>query len=131
MSGASRTLEPGNAADFEQALRAKDQSYHIHHPFNVTLNAGRASAEQIRGGAANRFYYQINIPLKDAALTANCPDPDVRRQWMLRILGHGGTDQYSGGIEAWVELGEAVGISRRDLWSMLDAIQLRFGPVHD
>jgi len=122
VSGASGRLEPWNAADFEQALRAKGQAYHIHHPFNVALNAGRASAEQIRGWVANRFYYQINIPLKDAALMANCPDQDVRRQWVRRILDHDGTDQDPGGIEAWVKLGEAVGISREDLWSLRDLV---------
>lgn len=122
MSGASGRLEPWDAVAFEQALRAKGQSYHIHHPFNVALNAGRASAEQIRGWVANRFYYQINIPLKDAALMANCPDRDVRRQWVRRILDHDGTDQDPGGIEAWVKLGEAVGISRQDLWSLRDLV---------
>jgi len=115
-------LAPWSAADFEQALRAKGQAYHIHHPFNVAVNTGRASAEQIRGWVANRFYYQINIPLKDAAVMANCPDRDVRRQWVRRILDHDGTDQDPGGIEAWVKLGEAVGISRQDLWSLRDLV---------
>jgi pyrroloquinoline-quinone synthase len=122
VSGASRTLEPWDAAGFEQALRAKGQSYHIHHPFNLVLNEGRASAAQIRGWVANRFYYQINIPQKDAALIANCPDRDVRRQWVRRILDHDGTAQDPGGIEAWVKLGEAVGISRQDLWSLRDLV---------
>jgi pyrroloquinoline-quinone synthase len=115
-------LAAWNAADFEQALRAKGRAYHIHHPFNVAVNAGRASAEQIRGWVANRFYYQINIPLKDAAVMANCPDRDVRRQWVRRMLDHDGTDQDPGGIEAWVKLGEAVGISREDLWSLRDLV---------
>jgi pyrroloquinoline-quinone synthase len=122
VSGASRTLEPWDAAGFEQALRAKGQSYHIHHPFNLVLNEGRASAAQIRGWVANRFYYQINIPQKDAALIANCPDRDVRRQWVRRILDHDGTAQDPGGIEAWVKLGEAVGISRQDLWTLRDLV---------
>jgi len=122
VSETSRTLAPWSAADFEQALRAKGQAYHIHHPFNVAVNTGRASAEQIRGWVANRFYYQINIPLKDAAVMANCPDRDVRRQWVRRILDHDGTDQDPGGIEAWVKLGEAVGISRQDLWSLRDLV---------
>ena len=122
MSETSRTLAPWSAADFEQALRAKGQAYHIHHPFNVAVNTGRASAEQIRGWVANRFYYQINIPLKDAAVMANCPDRDVRRQWVRRMLDHDGTDQDPGGIEAWVKLGEAVGISREDLWSLRDLV---------
>ena len=123
MSGVSRGLvPPWDAADFERALRAKGQAYHIHHPFNILLNEGRASAAQIRGWVANRFYYQINIPLKDAAIMANCPDREVRRQWVRRILDHDGTGEDSGGIEAWVKLGEAVGISREDLWSLKDLV---------
>jgi pyrroloquinoline-quinone synthase len=39
---------------------------------------------------ANRFYYQINIPIKDAAILANCPDRAVRRNWVQRILDHDG-----------------------------------------
>jgi len=122
VTGVSRALDPWDAASFEQALRAKGRSYHIHHPFNVLLNEGRASAAQIRGWVANRFYYQINIPQKDAAVIANCPDREVRRQWVRRILDHDGVDQDSGGIEAWIKLGEAVGISAQDLWSLRDVV---------
>ncbi len=49
------------------------RAYHIHHPFNVMLNTGRASPAQIRGWVANRFYYQISIPIKDAAILAQLP----------------------------------------------------------
>ncbi len=109
---------PWTTAQFEQQLRAKGQAYHIHHPFNVMLNSGRATAEQIRGWVANRFYYQINIPLKDAAILANCPEREVRRKWVRRILDHDGSDDEAGGIEAWVRLGEAVGLARDELWSL-------------
>jgi len=37
------------------------------------MNAGACSREQIRGWICNRFYYQISIPLKDAAILSNCP----------------------------------------------------------
>jgi pyrroloquinoline-quinone synthase len=104
--------------EFEAALRAKGQAYHIHHPFNVMLNAGRASREQLRGWVANRFYYQINIPLKDAAVLSNCADREVRRRWVQRILDHDGWGDDAGGIESWVRLGEAAGIARAELWSL-------------
>ena len=103
---------------FEAALRAKGAGYHIHHPFNRMLNEGRASAAQIRGWVANRFYYQVNIPLKDAAVLANCPDREMRREWVRRILDHDGWDEEAGGIEAWAKLGEAVGLGREQLWSL-------------
>ena len=66
-------------AEFEQALRAKGACYHIHHPYHRAMYEGRASREQIQGWVANRFYYQVSIPLKDAAILANCPDRDTRR----------------------------------------------------
>jgi pyrroloquinoline-quinone synthase len=31
---------------------------------------------QIQGWVLNRFYYQANIPIKDAAILSNCPDRD-------------------------------------------------------
>ena len=104
--------------EFEERLRAKGRAYHIHHPFNVMMNSGGASPEQIRLWVANRFYYQINIPVKDAAILANCPDRATRREWVRRILDHDGWGEDSGGIEAWVRLGEAVGLTRDRLWSL-------------
>ena len=65
--------------EFEAQLRARAGAYHIHHPFNRMLNEGRATREQVRGWVANRFYYQIAIPIKDAAVLSNCPDREVRR----------------------------------------------------
>ena len=77
---APATTEPAwSRAEFEAQLRARGKSYHIHHPFNVMLNTGKATPEQIRGWVANRFYYQIAIPVKDAAVISNCPDRAVRR----------------------------------------------------
>lgn len=110
--------QPWTSAQFEQQLRAKGQAYHIHHPFNVMLNSGRATAEQIRGWVANRFYYQIHIPIKDAAILANCPEREVRRHWVRRILDHDGSEADAGGIEAWARLAEAVGLPRDELWSL-------------
>ena len=107
-----------DAATFERELRAKGSGYHIHHPFNRMLNEGRANPAQIRGWVANRFYYQVNIPLKDAAVLTNCPDREVRREWVRRILDHDGWEGEPGGIEAWAKLGEAVGLGHDELWSM-------------
>ncbi len=98
--------------EFEAQLRAKGAGYHIHHPFNVKMNGGGCSHEQIRGWVANRFYYQINIPMKDAAIMSNCPDRETRRRWVLRILDHDGHGDDEGGIETWARLGDAVGLSR-------------------
>lgn len=112
--------------EFEAQLRSKGKAYHIHHPFNVMLNTGKATPEQIRGWVANRFYYQIAIPVKDAAVLSNCPDREVRRGWVQRIVDHDGTDADPGGIEAWIGLGVATGLTREeiiDLRHVLPAIR--------
>ena len=105
--------------EFEAKLRERGRSYHIHHPFNVMLNTGKATTEQIRGWVANRFYYQIAIPVKDAAVMSNCPDRAVRRGWIQRILDHDGFEiggvKDPGGIEAWLRLAEAVGLTREEV----------------
>jgi pyrroloquinoline-quinone synthase len=106
-------------AEFEARLREKGKAYHIHHPMNVLLNSGGASREQIRGWVANRFYYQIAIPVKDAAILSNCPDREVRRSWIQRILDHDGFQigpmQDDGGIESWIRLGVATGLAREEI----------------
>lgn len=108
--------------EFEKQLRAKGAAYHIHHPFNVRMNSGGCTADEIRCWVANRFYYQICIPRKDAAILANMPDRAHRRLWVERILDHDGYGDYegsaAGGIETWTRLGQAVGISREELWSL-------------
>ncbi|HNH16892.1 MAG TPA: pyrroloquinoline quinone biosynthesis protein C, partial [Zoogloea sp.] len=117
---------PWTPAEFEAQLRDKGAAYHIHHPFNVLLNTGGARPEQIRGWVANRFYYQIIIPQKDAAILANCPDRGVRREWIQRIHDHDGHGDDAGGIEAWLRLGQAVGLARdeiTDLRHVLPAVR--------
>ncbi len=108
--------------EFEARLRKKGDAYHIHHPFNVMLNSGAATPEQIRGWVANRFYYQISIPIKDAAILANCPDRAVRRLWIQRILDHDGFGDDPGGIESWLRLAEAVGLKREPVESLTDVL---------
>jgi pyrroloquinoline-quinone synthase len=97
------------------ALRAQSARYHHQHPFHVRMNAGELTPAQIRGWVANRFYYQKSIPLKDAAILSNCPEPAVRRRWLQRIVDHDGAAEGQGGIEAWLRLAEAVGWSREEI----------------
>ena len=118
----NRTPESGAAwsrEEFEGRLREQGKASHIHHPFNVMLNTGKATPEQIRGWVANRFSYQVAIPVKDAAVLSNCPDREVRRGWIQRILDHDGFDfgtiKEEGGIEAWIRLGIATGLTREEI----------------
>ena len=108
---------PLTREQFEQALRDKGRYYHIYHPFQVAMNAGNSSKEQIQGWVANRFYYQITIPIKDAAILSNCRERGIRREWVQRILDHDGYGGEEGGIEAWLRLGEAVGLTREEILS--------------
>jgi len=116
------TASPWTREEFEQRLRDKGRAYHIFHPFNVMLNSGKAEPAQIRGWVANRFYYQINIPIKDAAILANCEDRAVRRNWVQRILDHDGYGDDPGGIESWLRLAEAVGLSREQVESLSEVL---------
>jgi pyrroloquinoline-quinone synthase len=105
-------------AEFEAQLREKGKGYHIHHPFNVLLNSGKLTQRQVQLWVANRFYYQINIPLKDGAVISNCTDREVRRGWVQRILDHDGHGDDPGGIEVWLHLAEAVGLERDEVLSL-------------
>jgi pyrroloquinoline-quinone synthase len=116
------TDQPWSREEFEQQLRDKGRAYHIHHPFNVMLNSGAADPAQIRGWVANRFYYQISIPIKDAAILANCDDRAVRRNWVQRILDHDGYGDDPGGIESWLRLAEAVGLAREQVESLSEVV---------
>lgn len=108
---------PWSLKEFEKRIRDMERFYHINHPYHVMMHEGTLSKEQIRGWVANRFYYQVNIPLKDAAILANCPDRDTRAQWVQRIIDHDGAPGEIGGIEAWLQLGEAVGLTREEVLS--------------
>src|SRR6185369_224061 len=108
--------------EFEAKLQDQGSAYHIYHPFNVMLNNGGATREQIQGWVANRFYYQTCIPIKDAAILSNCPDRAVRRSWVQRILDHDGYGDEPGGIESWLRLAEAVGLARERVESLVDVL---------
>ena len=86
---------------FVEKLRAIGvRAYHDKHPFHVAMNEGQLSPEALRGWVANRFYYQRNIPIKDAAILANCPVREVRRAWIHRILDHDGVATRRGGLQS-------------------------------
>src|SRR5215471_9114502 len=95
--------------------RIGELSYHDRHPFHLLMNSGRLGREDIQAWVANRFYYQLNIPIKDAAILSNCPLREVRRVWCHRIVDHDGEKGDEGGIGAWVRLGEACGLKRSEM----------------
>ena len=103
--------------DFISRLRAQGGRYHNLHPFHRRMDAGELSREELQRWVTNRFYYQKCIPLKDAAIMANCPEVGIRQVWIQRIIDHDGTASEPGGIESWLALGEALGVGRDELAS--------------
>ena len=105
--------------EFTRRLRGVlERRYHHLHPFNQRMHRGELSREELQLWVTNRFYYQVKIPIKDALILANCPEPEVRRKWIQRIVDHDGRDGgEEGGIEAWLRLGEAMGVGREEMVS--------------
>ncbi|CAN4271543.1 COG5424 Pyrroloquinoline quinone (Coenzyme PQQ) biosynthesis protein C [Methylophilaceae bacterium] len=118
MNAMTNKALPWTREEFEDKLREKGKGYHIYHPIHVMMYEGKMTKEQLQCWVANRFYYQIAIPMKDAAILSNCPDKEVRKEWIVRITDHDGVDGQVGGIEAWIQLGMAVGLSREDVTSL-------------
>jgi pyrroloquinoline-quinone synthase len=110
--------EPEAESPAELARRLRqvlERRYHHLHPFNQRMHRGELSRGELQLWVANRFYYQINIPVKDALILAHCPERAVRQHWIQRIIDHDGRPGEEGGIEAWLRLGVAMGVPREDL----------------
>lgn len=107
--------QPMAPEDLAAALRGFSGSYYASHPFHTLMHDGGLTKRQLQGWVANRLAYQRAIPRKDAAILSNCPEPDVRRMWLQRIVDHDGTEPGEGGIEMWVRLGEALGVPREEM----------------
>src|SRR5579871_755812 len=97
----------------EEALRMVGaKRYHNLHPFHKLLHDGKLSKAQVQAWALNRFYYQAMIPRKDAALLSNMESRALRHEWRHRYLEHDGFGDDEGGIERWLRLTDALGLSR-------------------
>ncbi len=87
------------------------ERYHDRHPFHERLVAGTLDRAQVQAWVANRYYYQKQIPVKDAAILANLPSAEHRRAWISRILDHDGeSNGEAGGTASWLALAHAVGL---------------------
>ncbi|MFK4085409.1 pyrroloquinoline-quinone synthase PqqC [Kribbella sp. NPDC020789] len=104
-----------SADEFTAALRGLSHRYWGTHPFHQRMHAGELTQPELQVWAANRWYYQSAIPRKDAAIISNCPLPEVRRHWLPRIVYHDGAAPGEGGMERWLRLCEAVGLSRDEV----------------
>jgi pyrroloquinoline-quinone synthase len=105
-----RALSP---EQLEAALRAIGaERYHNRHPFHALLHGGKLDRGQVQAWALNRFYYQRQIPVKDATLIARLPTSELRRAWRSRLVDHDGDGTAPGGMERWIKLAEGVGLDR-------------------
>src|ERR1700679_3828437 len=86
--------------------------YHNLHHFHRLLHGGALNRGQVQAWALNRYYYQSQIPAKDATLMARLPTAKLRRAWRCRIEDHDGTGPGTGGIERWLKLATGVGLDR-------------------
>jgi pyrroloquinoline-quinone synthase len=71
----------------------------------------------VQSWVANRYYYQTQIPIKDAAILANLPSAVHRRAWIGRIIDHDGPGEAQGGTVAWLALARGVGLDESDVRS--------------
>ena len=87
------------------------ERYHDKHPFHERLVSGTLERAQVQAWVANRYYYQKQIPVKDAAILGNLPTAAHRRVWIRRVVDHDGEENgEAGGTVAWLSLGRAVGL---------------------
>jgi coenzyme PQQ biosynthesis protein C len=100
-----------SAPELEAALREIGaKHYHNLHPFHRLLHSGGLSQSQVQAWALNRYYYQSQIPRKDAIIISRLPDAASRRAWRQRLADHDGDAAGEGGIARWLKLATGVGL---------------------
>lgn len=111
-----QALSPDNSDPDGTGLAARlravgRERYHDKHPFHQRLVAGSLERAHVQAWVANRYYYQKQIPVKDAAILGNLPTAAQRRVWISRLADHDGREGAEpGGTAAWLALGRAVGL---------------------
>ena len=82
-------LKPWTPEEFEAQLRARSKSYHIHHPYQVMMNEGKSTREQIQAVAKTAGSPEIAVPRKIIVVDE------------LPVLGSGKTDYVT--LKQWAE----------------------------
>jgi pyrroloquinoline-quinone synthase len=100
-------------ADFIAGFHAiGEERYHHKHPFHLLMHEGKLTRGQLQAWTLNRYYYQSQIPIKDAIVLSRSQDHSFRVAWRKRIIDHDGDGDTPGGIEKWLKLVEATGLPR-------------------
>ena len=104
---------PMSPDGLEAALRAVGaERYHNRHPFHKLMRDGSLTRGQVQAWALNRYYYQRQIPIKDAYVIARLPTSALRRAWRARLVDHDGDEEGTGGIARWLKLTDGLGLDR-------------------
>jgi pyrroloquinoline-quinone synthase len=93
-----------------------EERYHHRHPFHLRMHEGRLTPGQLQAWVLNRYYYQSRVPMKDAIILSRSDDLDFRRAWRKRLLDQDGREG-AGGLECWLKLAEATGLTRERVTS--------------
>ena len=81
------------------------------HPFEVKLNSGKCTKEEIQKWLVNRYYFEETMVKKDAIVLSKCNSKSFRNIWITRILDADGPD---GGLDCWIKMGESCNIDVLD-----------------
>ena len=110
-------------AELQAGLQAiGSERYHHRHAFHQLMHEGKLTRGQLQAWALNRYYYQSTIPIKDSIILSRSEDPDFRRKWRKRIIDHDGDGEHPGGIEKWIQLAQATGLSRNQVTSQQEIL---------
>ncbi|MDJ0786037.1 MAG: pyrroloquinoline-quinone synthase PqqC [Myxococcota bacterium] len=112
-------MSQGSGAELSARIREiLAERYHDKHPFNLRMQAGELTREELQRWVRNRYYYQTRIPIKDGLILTKAEDPSFRRGWIRRIHDHDGERPDEGGLALWLDLAEAVGLDRDEVASL-------------
>ncbi len=116
--GISDSLPVWNAREFEKQIKTRLKPHVSQHPFYRKLRDGSLHQTQLHVWLANEWYFQQNLPLKDAAILSNCEDAGFRRIWTRRLLDQDGGETGSGAVEHWARLANSMGLDTETLQEM-------------
>jgi pyrroloquinoline-quinone synthase len=97
--------------------RVGEERYHHRHPFHQRMHEGQLTRGQLQAWALNRYYYQSIIPIKDSIILSRSTDRAFRLAWRKRVIDHDGDAANPGGIQKWLILAEATGLSAEQVAS--------------
>ncbi|MGB6165223.1 MAG: hypothetical protein WBF75_22170 [Pseudonocardiaceae bacterium] len=91
--------ETPSRSAFEDRVRGVlEECYHHRHPFHLRMHEGSLAREELRDWVANRYYYQAQMPVKDAIVMSRLPTRAARRTWVSRIVDQDGSGGDEGGL---------------------------------